>query len=99
MPVDPMPIAITSMRIVQCRYVEHLLLDDPVVRDYNSCNRCKEDRVATHEREEGRCGGENLPRDDDPASDDGSNDAASIDVDPLREENCEIIRSRDTVCL
>jgi len=67
-------------------------VDDPEVEDHDSGDGTEEDGVRGHEVEEGTRAFEDLPGDEGPGED-GADELAATDVDVLREQGCEIIRS------
>lgn len=94
-----MPISISSSRIVESGYVQVLVFDKPEIRTNDSGNGRQKDGVSAHEGEECGCRGENFPGHDNPASDDGGEDAAPVDVDPFGEEDCKVVCCGDAVGL
>lgn len=71
--------------------------DQPVVGGEDTSDRAEEDSVSTHESKKGVGRGQDLPRNDHPATDHGSNDAAALDVDKAREQDGQVVRRRDGV--
>ena len=74
-----------------------LFLHHPIIRTQYPRNRGEEHRISTHERKERLRRRQDFPRHDDPASDDGGDDAAALDVDPSGEEHGEIIGGGDGI--
>jgi hypothetical protein len=53
--VDPVPVVVSPVWVVQGRDVDMLFLDEPEVRGEDAGDGGKEDGVAAHKREEGLC--------------------------------------------
>lgn len=87
LPVDAEEVSIATLRVVKGGDVDLLLLHKPVVAGHDAGDGGEEDGVAAHEGEESFGGGEDFPGHDDPAADDGGDDAAAEDVDPAWEED------------
>lgn len=98
LPVDTVEIAIPSVWIVESWHVDFATLDDPVIGGDYPSDRCEEHSVATHKVEEGCCTTQDLPRHDDPATNDGSDNTATEDVDVARTEYRQVVSCRDAVC-
>ena len=54
-PVDPVPVVVSSVWVVQGWDIDVLFLDEPEVRGEDAGDGGKEDGVAAHKREEGLC--------------------------------------------
>lgn len=74
-----------------------LILDQPVIAGHDTGDWCKEDCVAPHEIKEGSSRAENLPWNDDPATNNSCNDATPEDVDVFGAENGKVICSTDGI--
>lgn len=88
---------VSSVGIIERWHVDVLFLHKPVITCHYSRDGSKEYGVATHESEECGGGGKDFPRDDDPATDDGGDDAAALDVDIAGKEDCQVICGGDGV--
>lgn len=95
LPIDAVEVSIAAIWIVECWNVYLPSFDDPVIRRDETSDRREENRVAAHEREECRCGVENLPWDNDPTTHDGRDDTTAKDVNPTREEHSQVVGSRN----
>ena len=97
-PVDAVPVRIPAIRVIQRRDIDILFLNEPVIGSQDARDGSEEDGVAAHESEEGFRGRQDLPGDDDPATDEGGDNAAALDVDVAREEDREVVGGGDGVC-
>lgn len=70
-----------------------LTLDNPVVGGNNTSHGSKENSITTHEGQESGGGVQNLPRYNNPATDDSRKHATSLDVNVFRAENRHIVGS------
>ena len=96
-PVDTIPVSVSSIGIVESWDIDVLFLDEPVVGGEDTGDRGEEHSVSTHESEECICGFEDLPWNQDPATNDRGNDTPTLDVNKPREEDSQIVGSRDGV--
>jgi len=48
LPVDAVPVSVSSIRVIQSGYVDVAALDEPVVGGDDTSHWCKKDRVASH---------------------------------------------------
>lgn len=96
-PVDTVVITITSPRAVESWYVKVLVFNEPEIGGHDSGHWGKEYSISTHEGEEGISRAENLPWNNNPATDKGGNDTSALDIDVFRAEDSKIIGSRDGI--
>lgn len=75
-----------------------LAFDKPVVRSDDSSEGGEENGISSHEGQERAGRAQDLPWDDDPASDDSCYDAAALDIDISWEKHCQVVRSGNRVC-
>ena len=90
-------VAVDAMEVVHVRYRHIATSDDVVVGHEDGCHGTQEYGVAAEESKELGGRGKDLPGDESPATNDGSKELTTADVDVLGAEGHEVVGCADGV--